>query len=64
MEYKNSTDSTWTRVYSIQEHNDSNPVNITAFMDHYKRLRWCTSSGLWVTSHKVILKNVLRAGVY
>lgn len=64
LEYKKDTDTTWTRVYSIQDNDDSNSTAIKTFIDHYKRLRWCTSSGLWVTSHKVILSNVLSAGTY
>lgn len=64
IEYKKITDSSWTRVYSITANNSANSIAINKFIDHYQRLRWCSAGGQWVTTHKVILSNVLTPGNY
>lgn len=63
LEYRKQGADTWTRVYSITDNNASNPEWITKFIEHYKRFRWCTSDGTWVTTHKCIVKS-LRKGTY
>ena len=64
LEYRKVGSSTWNKVYSITENNYTNSASINKFIDHYKRLRWKTPSGTWVTTHKVILSNVLVDGTY
>lgn len=62
LEYKAHDDTTWTKVHSIHE-GGSYDEAISTFIDYYKRLRWETTNGTAVTSHKVVLKN-LPAGTY
>ena len=64
VEYRKIGTSEWSRVYSITDNNSTNSAAITKFIDHYKRLRWKTASGTWVTTHKVVLSNVFQDGVY
>lgn len=63
LEYKKSSDSEWTKVYSITPNNRDNSETINTFIHYYQRLRWCASDGTWVTSHKCII-NGLTAGEY
>lgn len=63
IQYRKKGESIWTTIYSIINNDDNNPDYIKTFIDHYQRLRWKTSSGIWVTSHKCIIKN-LSAGEY
>ena len=62
LEYRKKGTSAWTRVYSITDNDASNPQYISQFIQFYRRYRWCTASGVWVTTHKVVLKNVFDAG--
>lgn len=64
LEYRKKGESTWTRVYSITPTDPNNTAAINQFIDHYKRLRWCTSNGTWVTTHKVVLSGVFDRDVY
>ena len=63
LQYRKKGTDAWTTVYSIVEEDASNPDYIKKFIEHYRRLRWKTSSGKWVTSHKCIVKG-LTAGEY
>lgn len=62
LEYKLSSSSTWIKVHSIHE-GGTYDAAITEFLDYYKRLRWETTNGTAVTSHKIVLKS-LSAGTY
>lgn len=64
IQYRKKGTSNWNTVYSIEENDASLPVNISTFINHYKRIRWCTSNGTWVTTHKVILHELLTSGSY
>lgn len=63
LEYKKTTESTWTKVYSITADNYNNTPAINQFIEHYKRFRWTASDGTVVTTHKCIVGG-LAAGTY
>lgn len=64
VEYRKSGDTEWTRVYSITDNDASNSDTIKKFIQFYGRYRWCTASGVWVTTHKVVLSGVFEKGTY
>lgn len=64
LEYRKKNTESWTRVYSITEKDINNTSAINQFIDFYKRLRWCTPSKTWVTTHKVVLSNIFSSGEY
>lgn len=61
VQYKKITDNNWITVESITEY--TTDEDFIPFLEHYKRLKWCTSYGEFVTTHKCIIKD-LTAGVY
>ena len=63
IEYRKKGTTDWTRLYSYIKNDSSNSTAINTFIEYYQRLRWCTSSGIWVTTHKRIISN-LNAGTY
>ena len=64
LEYRKSGDAEWTKVYSITEGDYRNSDTINTFINHYKRLRWVTSNGTWVTTHKIVLSGIFEKGEY
>lgn len=64
IEYRKVGETSWNKVYSITENDSSNTTAINQFIQHYKRFRWCSSNGTWVTTHKVILSEMLTSGDY
>lgn len=64
LQYRKKGTDEWTKVYSIEENDASLPSNISKFLNHYKRLRWCSSNGTWVTTHKVVLHEIFSSGTY
>lgn len=64
LQYRKKGDSDWIKVYSITKNDYRNTEAINTFIDHYQRLRWVTSYGEWVTTHKVILHECLESGTY
>ena len=64
LEYKKDDSSNWIRVYSITKNNSANSTTVNQFIHFYGRLRWRAAGGQWVTTHKVILSEVLEAGSY
>lgn len=63
IEWRRKGETEWNRQLSYVPNDIANSEDINKFIDHYKRLRWCTSDGTWVTTHKVIIKG-LTAGEY
>lgn len=63
VEYRRKGTDAWTRLYSYEANNASNDADVVQFIEFYKRLRWCTSYGEWVTTHKRIVRG-LTAGTY
>lgn len=61
VEIKKTTDTTWTKYESITSYNATSDQK--KFIDHYQRLRWMTSDGTLVTTHKCIISG-LTAGDY
>lgn len=64
LRYRKVGQTEWTVVRSITQGDKNNTAAINKFIDHYKRLRWRTPSGMWVTTHKVVLSNIFEAGEY
>jgi hypothetical protein len=64
LRYRKVGQTEWTVVRSITQGDKNNTSAINKFIDHYKRLRWRTPSGMWVTTHKVVLSNTFEAGEY
>ena len=64
LRYRKVGQTEWTVVRSITQGDKNNTAAINKFIDHYKRLRWRTPSGTWVTTHKVVLSNVFEVGEY
>lgn len=64
VEYRKKGTDNWTKVYSITENDVNNTEAINTFIHFYKRLRWCTPSKTWVTTHKVVLSNTFTSGEY
>lgn len=64
VEYRKKGTNNWTKVYSITENDVNNTEAINTFIHFYKRLRWCTPSKTWVTTHKVVLSNTFTSGEY
>lgn len=62
LQYRKKGATEWTKVRSITKGAKENSEAINKFIDHYNRLRWRTPSGTWVTSHKVILHELLSEG--
>ena len=63
IEYRKKGTTTWNRLYSYIKNDATNTSAVNKFIEYYQRLRWCTSYGVWVTSHKRIVHN-LSAGIY
>ena len=70
IEYKKTSDSTWTKKYSISltgNHNYTTEYNgdttVSTFIKQYNKYRWITVSGDNVTTHKAIIRN-LSKGTY
>lgn len=69
LEYRLSGETNWKKIYSITEDSVKSgkeyykDVNVEKFLRQYKRIRWISSNGTPVTSHKVILKG-LSKGTY
>nr|DAV74029.1 MAG TPA: hypothetical protein [Bacteriophage sp.] len=64
LRYRKVGQTEWIVVRSITQGDKNNTAAINKFIDHYKRLRWRTPSGMWVTTHKVVLSNTFEAGEY
>lgn len=65
IEYKKTSED-WNsakKVYSILKGNTYSDSNINKFIDIYTRIKWVTTNGTAVTTHKVILRG-LTAGMY
>lgn len=65
IEYKKSTDS-WdsaTKIYSIDKSNTYSDSNIETFKNIYSRIKWVSTNGTAVTTHKAIVRG-LSAGTY
>lgn len=60
IEIRKVGDTTWNKFYSITPNNAANTDAINKFINHYKRYRWCTSDGTWVTTHKCIIHNLTK----
>mgnify|MGYP002515443056 FL=1 len=63
LEYKIEGTDEWKKVYSITKNNRNNTDDINKYIDYYQRLKWTTSDGMWVTTHKCIVKG-LKKGIY
>ncbi len=71
IEYKKSTDSTWTRLYSIDKkdynRNDGmhyyGDTNVAYFIDAYTRMKWVSVGRRLNVTHRAIIRN-LTAGTY
>ena len=65
IEYKKTTEdwSSSRKEYSILKGNTYSDSNINKFIDIYTRIKWVTTNGTSVTTHKVILRG-LTAGTY
>lgn len=64
LQYRKKGDTVWTKVYSITKDNAGNNTAISKYIQHYQRFRWSTSSGTWVTTHKVVLSGIFDKGTY
>lgn len=53
----------WTRHYSITEEDSNNSVNINKFINCYKRHKWISPDGTFVTTHKCIIDKLTK-GIY
>lgn len=65
IEYKKSSEQ-WenaTKVYSIVKGNTYEDSNINTFIDIYSRIKWVTTNGTAVTTHKAIVRG-LTSGTY
>lgn len=65
IEYKESSDS-WdnaVKVYSIDKSNTYSDSNIETFKNIYSRIKWVTTNGTAVTTHKAIVRK-LTSGTY
>lgn len=65
IEYKKSSES-WENAkksYSIVKGNTYEDSNINTFIDIYSRIKWVTTNGTAVTTHKTIVRN-LTSGTY
>ncbi len=65
IEYKKSTDD-WTsatKVYSINANNTYSDDNIEKYKQVYGRIKWVTTNGTSVTTHKTIVRG-LSSGTY
>lgn len=65
IEYKKTSEdwSSAKKVYSILKGNTYTDSNINKFIDIYTRIKWVTTNGTAVTTHKVILRG-LTSGKY
>lgn len=65
IEYKKTSEdwSSSRKEYSILKGNTYSDSNIRKFIDIYTRIKWVTTNGTSVTTHKVILRE-LTAGTY
>lgn len=65
IEYKKTSEdwSSAKKEYSILKGNTYSDSNINKFIDIYTRIKWVTTNGTAVTTHKVILRG-LTAGTY
>lgn len=61
VEIKKTTDTEWTKYESITKQNATSEQ--LKFINHYQRLRWMTSDGTLVTTHKCIVPS-LSKGTY
>lgn len=65
IEYKKASES-WDvakKVYSIVKGNTYEDSNINTFIDIYNRIKWVTTNGTAVTTHKAIIRG-LTSGTY
>lgn len=69
VEYKKTSSAGWTKLNSITENSIktggdyAGDSNVKKFINQYKRIRWIATSGVAVTTHKVIIRD-LEAGTY
>lgn len=65
IEYKNVNENQWHKIYSISEEDfvGNSPKFNSKFKQFYNRIRWATSDGIWVTTHKCIIHGLV-AGEY
>lgn len=63
VEVRKKGETEWTRHYSITRNDRNNTTAINKFIEHYARYRWCASDGTWVTTHKCIVKSLVK-GTY
>ena len=65
IEYKKSSEDWGTakKAYSILKGNTYSDNNINTFIDIYTRIKWVTTNGTAVTTHKAIVRG-LSAGTY
>ncbi len=63
VEFRKAGTDGWMRVNSINDDWFVYDEDLAKFKNFYNRLRWVTSDGTWVTTHKCIIRNIM-AGNY
>lgn len=63
LQYRVKGTSSWTTLYSITSDTSSTYSSNPDIAKQYERIRWITTSGVAVTTHKVILRG-LTSGTY
>lgn len=60
VEIRKVDSETWSKYYSITENNKDNSDAINTYIEFYKRLRWMSPDGQWVTTHKAIVSGFVK----
>lgn len=66
VEIRKEGETDWKRYHSISENDnvledyEENKENILKYIYYYKRLQWMTSDGTYVTTHKAIVRGLVK----